>query len=120
MKKTIVLVAVSLLTTNMAFAKQNALTLTANAINYHCDNKTQMQVKYYNSDDQSISIAKFNFKGEEKTLFNVVSADGARYIDAWQKLEWWPKDREATLNEDITDKKSKLVTCKEVATAQKK
>lgn len=118
MKTTTILVAASLLLSinNSAFAKIRATELGlagGKPFSYQCDNGKKVIARYYNLSDNSLSFVRLTLDGKEYTLPRVVSASGVRYTDE-HKIEWWTKNG-ATLDEDVTDDKSKLATCVEAA-----
>jgi membrane-bound inhibitor of C-type lysozyme len=121
MKKISILLAVILASTvSVAFAKTKKLSVSSpKTVNYQCNNDSKVTASYYKISDNSLSFVKLTLKGEAYTLPNLVSASGARYSDM-NKIEWWEKNGKVTLDEEVTDDKSKLVECKEITTRQNK
>ena len=122
MKKISILFAVSLLasTSSIAFAKTNKLSVSIDATaHYQCDNGSKVTASYYHLSDDSLSFVKLTIKNEAYTLPQVVSASGVRYTDE-HKVEWFTKEDEALLTEEVYDKNSKIINCKEIAATKKK
>lgn len=116
MKKNATLLVAGLLasTSSVGFAKNPKLNLSEpSTFDYQCNDGSSIQARYYGLSDNSLSFVKLTIKGEVYTLPNLSSASGARYSDM-NRIEWWGKGSNATLDEDVTDDKSKLVECKEI------
>ena len=91
-----------------ALAETQVLTLS-----YLCDRGVEIPATYVNAEDQSLAV--IHVEGRQITLYNEVSASGARY--GWPSdgagYVWWTKGPEATLYWKEGGEEVPLLTCAE-------
>lgn len=75
-------------------------------IAYQCPDG-ELPVRYVNAG--SVSLAIFDWDGEQVVASNVVAASGARY--AGGRYVWWTKGDSATLEDIMTEDDSGLTIC---------
>lgn len=67
----------------------------------------QVSVRYINAG--TVSLAVFEWDGDQIVASNVVSASGARY--AGGRYVWWSKGEEATLEDLMAESDDALINC---------